>query len=46
MTDANDLRDKPRKIEALFAGAGTPGERDINPSISIFVFLIDGVERV
>ena len=28
MTDANDLRDRLRKIEALFAGGGTPGERD------------------
>jgi len=28
MTEANDLCDTLRKIEALFAGAGTPGERD------------------
>ena len=28
MTDVNDLRGKLRKIEALFAGAVTPGERD------------------
>jgi hypothetical protein len=27
MTDETLLRDKLRKIEALFAGAGTPGER-------------------
>lgn len=27
MTDESDLRDKLRKIEALFAGAGTVGER-------------------
>jgi hypothetical protein len=26
--DETQLRDKLRKIEALFAGAGTPGERD------------------
>jgi hypothetical protein len=28
MTDETDLREKLRKIEALFAGAATPGERD------------------
>ena len=28
MTDVNDLRGKLRKIEVLFAGAVTPGERD------------------
>ena len=28
MTDEADLRDKLRKIEALFAGAATPGERN------------------
>lgn len=27
MTDEAELRDKLRKIEALFAGAGTPGEK-------------------
>jgi hypothetical protein len=27
MTDETHLRDKPRKIEALFAGAATPGKR-------------------
>lgn len=28
MSSESDLRDKLRKIEALFAGAATPGERD------------------
>ncbi|MBS0240727.1 MAG: hypothetical protein JSS20_01030 [Proteobacteria bacterium] len=28
MTNEDELRDKLRKIEALFAGAKTPGERD------------------
>ena len=28
MTTESQLREKLRKIEALFAGAGTPGERD------------------
>jgi hypothetical protein len=28
MTTESQLRDKLRKIEALFAGAGTAGERD------------------
>ena len=28
MSTQSQLRDKLRKIEALFAGAGTPGERD------------------
>jgi len=28
MTTESDLRDNLRKIEALFAGAGTPGERN------------------
>ena len=28
MASEDDLRDRLRKIEALFAGAGTPGERD------------------
>ena len=29
MSTENELRDKLRKIEALFAGAKTPGERDV-----------------